>query len=122
MSIIQRFITFASLVWWPGSYTANAKKRLSRIQRLACLRIKGAMCTSPIGAMEALTGLLPLELVIHCEAAVLRLSSLGCWSYLHSSQGQSSMLVKLERSDPIFNIGFGVMRPAFNLNPNMSLH
>jgi len=42
----------------------NAKKILSRIQRLACLGITGAMHSSPAGAMEALVGLPPLELVI----------------------------------------------------------
>jgi len=42
----------------------NAKTRLRSIQRLACLGITGAMHTSPTGAMEALVGLSPLELVI----------------------------------------------------------
>jgi len=42
----------------------NAKKTLSSIHRLSCLRIMGAMNTSPTGAVEALIGLPPLELVI----------------------------------------------------------
>jgi hypothetical protein len=36
-------VTFASMVWWPGCQTASAKKKLNRIQRLACLGIAGAM-------------------------------------------------------------------------------
>jgi hypothetical protein len=40
---------------------ATVKKRLSRIQRLACLGITGVMRTTPTRAMEALTGLPPLE-------------------------------------------------------------
>jgi hypothetical protein len=32
VSIIWRFITFASLVWWPNCQTANTKKRLSKLQ------------------------------------------------------------------------------------------
>jgi hypothetical protein len=52
-SIIRPSITFASLVWWPGCQTASAKKRLSRVQKLACLGIRGAMRTIPTSATEA---------------------------------------------------------------------
>jgi len=37
VSIIRPSITFASLVWWPGCQTASVKKKLRRVQRLACL-------------------------------------------------------------------------------------
>ena len=59
---------------------ANAKKRLSSIQRLAWLGITGAMRTTPTGAMETPTGLPPLELVIQGEerSAAYHLWSLGC--------------------------------------------
>jgi hypothetical protein len=85
ISIIRQSITFAALVWWPGCQTANPKKRLRRVQRLACLGIMGAMCTTPTSAMEALTCLPPLELVVQSEvsSAAHRLWSLVCWSYLH---------------------------------------
>ena len=54
VSIIRPPITFASLVWCPGSQTASTEKRLSRVQRLACSGVTGMMRTIPIGAMEAL--------------------------------------------------------------------
>ena len=43
------------------------------------------MCTTPTDAMEALTCLPPLDLVVQGEAraAAYRLCSLGCWSYRH---------------------------------------
>jgi hypothetical protein len=117
VSIIWWFITFASLVWWPSYQTANTKKRLSRIQRLACLGIAGAMRNSPIDVMEALTGFSTLELVIQCEAkpAAHFPWSLGFFSYLHRSRVHSSIFMRIERSDPIFNMGFDVMRPALNI-------
>jgi hypothetical protein len=59
ISIIRPSVTFASLVWWPGCQTASAKKKLSRVQRLACLGITGAMRTTPTNAVEALICLLP---------------------------------------------------------------
>jgi hypothetical protein len=51
---VRPSIHFASLVWGPGYQMANARKRISRVQRLACLGKKGAMGNTPTGAMEAL--------------------------------------------------------------------
>ena len=74
VSIIRPSITLASLVWWPGCHAASAKKkRLSSIQRLACLGITGAAHTIPAGAMEALTCLPSLELAVQGEARLAAL-------------------------------------------------
>ena len=64
---------------------ASADNRLSRVQRLACLRITGTMRTTPTSAMEALTCLPPVELLDQSEVrlAAHRLWSLESWSYLH---------------------------------------
>jgi len=119
VAIIRPSVTFASLVWWPGCQTASAKTKLSRVQRLACLGITGAMRTTPTNAVEALICLHPLDLVVQSEArsAVHRLWSLGCWSYLHPNRGHSSILIWLQQSDPIFNMGIDVMRPVYNFEP-----
>ena len=97
VAIIRLSVTFASLVWWPGCQTASAKRKLSRVQRLACLWITGAMRTTPTNAVEAHICLPPLELVVQSEArsAAHRLWSLGCWSYLHPNRGHSSILKQL---------------------------
>jgi hypothetical protein len=118
VAIVKPTISFASLIWWPGCQMVSAKKRLRKVQRLACLGVTGAIRTTPTGAMEALTGLLPLDLLIQGEArlAAHRLWSLGCWSYLHPSQGHSCILTRLQKSDPIFNMGVNVMKPVFNLD------
>ena len=104
-SIVRPTLTFASLVWWPGCQTSSAKKKLSQVQRLAFLGITGVIRTTPTGAMEALIGLPPLELVIEGEArlAAHRLWSLGCWSYLRPQRGHSCILTRFQKSDPIFN-------------------
>ena len=57
VAIVRPTISFASIVWWPGCRKASAKKKLSKLQRLACLGITGAIRTTPTGAMEALFGL-----------------------------------------------------------------
>jgi len=59
---------YCILTWWPGCQMANAKKRLSRIQRLACLGIAEAMHTTPSGAIEAHNDVPPLDLVTEDEA------------------------------------------------------
>jgi len=122
LSIIRPSISPASLVWWPGSQTASDKKRLSRGQRIACLRITGAICTTPTDAKEALTDLPPLDLVIEGEAwsAAHCLWSVGCWSYLHPNQ-RHSILTRLQKSDPMFTIGVKVWGQLSILNPNIGL-
>ena len=119
VSLIWPSITFTSLVWWPGCQTANAKKKLSRIQRLTCLGITGAMHTTPTSAVKVLICLPPLELVVQSEvrSAAHHLWSLGCWSHLHPNRGCSSILMWLQQSDPVFSMGVDVTRPAFNLEP-----
>jgi len=73
---------------------ASEKKRLSKVQRLASIGISRAIRMTPTGAMEALAGLLQLDLVIQGEASSVahRLWSLGCWAYLHPNQGYICIL------------------------------
>ena len=98
ISIIRPSITSASLVWCPGFQTVSAKKRLSRVQRLACLGLTGAMCTTLTITMAALIGLPPLELLVQNDPRLAThcLWSLRCWSYLHPSQGHCSILIRLQ--------------------------
>jgi hypothetical protein len=119
-AIVRPSISFASLVWLPGCQTASTKKKLSKVQQtLACFGIKGALRNTPTGSKEALVGLPPLDVVIQGEASSTahRLWNLGCWSYLHPQQGHSSILTRLQKSDPIFNIRVDFMRPVFKLEP-----
>ena len=44
-------------------------------------------------------------------------SCLGCWSYLHPNRGHSSILKRLQQSDPVYSMGLDVMRPTYNLEP-----
>ena len=69
VSIIRLHITFTSFVWWPGCQMASAKKKLSRVQRLACLGMMGATRTTSTNAVEALICLPPLERVVQSEAS-----------------------------------------------------
>ena len=87
-SSIQPFITFESLVWWP-----------CRIQTLVCLGITGAM--------EELTCLPPLDLLVQGKArtAAHPLWSVGYWVYLHLPRGHSSTLIQLQKVNATFTLG-----------------
>jgi len=80
------------------------------------------MHTTPMGTMETLTCLPPLDLVVQGEArsAAHRLWSLGYWSYLQPYQGLSSTLMRLQKTDPIFNTSVNVSQ-HLTLNPSIEL-
>jgi hypothetical protein len=98
---------------------ASTKSKLSIVQRLACLGIMGSFHTTPTGGMEALVGRPPLDLMIQEEvrSAAHRLWSLGCWFYLHPRQGHFCILIRLQETDPIFNMRVDATRPVYNLEP-----
>jgi len=78
VAIVLPIISFAFLLWWPGCQTASARKKLSKVQKLACLRIMGGIRTTPTGAFEALVGLPPLNLVIQGGRGRRHIAS-GVW-------------------------------------------
>jgi len=54
IAIIRPMITHAAVVWWPRVELGVARAMLSRVQRLACLAITGAIRTSPTAALEVI--------------------------------------------------------------------
>ena len=74
------------------------------------------MCITPMSAMNALTCLPCLDLLVQGKArsAVHRLWSLGCWSYHLSIGGHSVVLMQIQRSGNIFSMESDIMRPAEN--------
>ena len=107
---------FCNLGMMIGCQTANSERKLNRIQGLACLWIKGAMRTIPTNVVEVFICFPLLDLVVQSEARSVahRLRSKGCWSYLHPNRGHRSVLIRLQQSDPIFNMWVDVMRPVYN--------
>jgi hypothetical protein len=66
--VMRPVLTYGSMVWWPRVRYNVSRIELSKIQRLACLAITGAMKTTPTAAMEVLLGLPPLRVKIEAEA------------------------------------------------------
>jgi ribonuclease HI len=67
-AVIRPVIAYGSLVWWPKGLQTTAQQKLTKIQRLACLGITGAMKTTPTAALEALLDLPPLHLYVEGQA------------------------------------------------------
>jgi hypothetical protein len=94
--VIRPFIFYGALVWWSKTMHKTTKTLLSRIQRMACLAIMGAMRSTPMAAMEVLLNLTPLDLLIMAEArmALYRLQI--------TKQPPASTSIGNKVSDPIF--------------------
>jgi hypothetical protein len=95
----------------------TTKKRLSRVQRHASLEMTGAVCTTCTGAMETLASphrswYLRLRRGQLCIVSGVLQVGRTFTSVRHS------ILMRLQQSDPIFNMGVDFIRPAFNLEPN----
>jgi hypothetical protein len=53
--LIRPVLTYGSMIWWLKA----TKTELKKLQRLACLAIKGPMKMTPTAAVEVLLGLPP---------------------------------------------------------------
>jgi hypothetical protein len=57
-------------IWWRRIKLKIYQAEFSKLQRMACLGITGAMRTAPSAAMEVLLGLPPLQLYVETEAKI----------------------------------------------------
>jgi len=65
-AIVKPKLAYGALVW-AASINKTTAKKLERIQRLALLAVTKTLRTKPTAAMEACTGLMPLEIYIKRE-------------------------------------------------------
>jgi hypothetical protein len=68
--VVNHIITYAGMIWCPRVEYKTSQVKLSKLQRLACLGITGAMRTGPTAAIEVLLWLPTLNLKIDAEARV----------------------------------------------------
>jgi len=88
-SVIRPMLLYAAVVWWSRTSRATTQRSLSRLQRMGCLLITGAMRSTPTAAMEVLLGLPPLHIVAKAEAMACcqRLEAAGQWRRRTSGHG-----------------------------------
>lgn len=100
--VVRPTITYASLIWWHKTNRAGFISKLSKLQRLACLGITGAMITTPTAAMEMLLDLPPLHLVMRAEALGaayrLNINAIGLRSGNRKIGGHNEIFNQLENT------------------------
>jgi hypothetical protein len=79
--VVRTITTYAAMIRWPRLMYKTSHAKLSKLQRLACLGITGAIRAAPTAATEVLLGLPPFHLKIEAEAlvAIYRLSCNEQW-------------------------------------------
>ena len=79
--MIRPVITYACTSWVGGVNKKYLEKKLSRVQRLACLMISSAFPSTPTGALEMLLNIMPINEFILSEAVkgLYRLSRVSFW-------------------------------------------
>jgi hypothetical protein len=70
IAVVRPIVTYAATVWWPRVKFKRSQAELSKLQRVACLGITGAIKTAPTAVMEVLLGLPPLHLQVEVEAMI----------------------------------------------------
>ncbi|KAL7725287.1 hypothetical protein ACLKA6_000704 [Drosophila palustris] len=69
-TIVKPILTYASLAWWTKVKQRKAAAELSKLQRLVCVGMTGAMSTCPTDALGIITGISPLPILIEKEASL----------------------------------------------------
>jgi hypothetical protein len=69
-AVVRPIVTYAATIWWPRVKLKTGQTELSKLQRMACLGITGAMRTTPTAAMEVLIGFPPLHLQVEAESKI----------------------------------------------------
>lgn len=102
-SIIRPILTYASFLWWKEAYKVGVNKKLTQLQRLACLYTTGVMQTTPTAALEVALELLPLNIFIEREAmrTTYRLQIQNLLK--KNSNGHGGVLNKLIAIEPILS-------------------
>ncbi|KAJ8955141.1 hypothetical protein NQ318_009034 [Aromia moschata] len=122
-AIVRPVITYGAIVWWPGTRTDKARKQLDKVQRLACLGITSAMRTAPSRAIEVLTGLPPLHLVIEHEAmrSAYRLTGLGHWIGEEQTTGHATIWNKATKNCPVLLMLQDRVEPTICPSPKLGI-
>jgi hypothetical protein len=112
--VIRPVLTYGSKVWWLRVRYDVSKIELSKIQRLACLAITGAMKMTPTTAMEVLLGLPPLHVMTEAEAqaGIYRLMCNQQWKPKSTNFGHTKKSWNMEH-EPILQMGSDKLLPKY---------
>jgi hypothetical protein len=112
--VIRPALTYSSTVWWLRVRYNVSRTELSKMQRLACLAITGAMKMTPTAAMEVLLGLHPLHVMTEAEAkaGIYRLICNQQWKPKSTNFGHTKKSRDMQH-EPILEMGSDRMLPRY---------
>jgi hypothetical protein len=98
-AIVRHIVTYAATIWWPRVKLRTSQAELSKLKRMACLGITGAMRTAPTAAMQVLLGLPTLHLKVEAETRIgnYRLCCNEQWKLKSEGFGHAYMTQDMEK-------------------------
>jgi hypothetical protein len=101
----------------------QSRRKLNKLQRLACIAIAWAMKTTPTAAMEVLLGLPPLHVVIEAEsqAGIYILMCNQQWRPKSTNYGHAKRSRDMEQ-EPILLMGTDRMTPRYVFHKPFKIH
>ena len=70
--MVRPIMTYACLSWVGGFEKLYLRKKLLKVQRLACLILSSAFPSTPTSALEMLLDIIPLDEFIRVEAVLYK--------------------------------------------------
>ncbi|XP_050311838.1 uncharacterized protein LOC126747328 [Anthonomus grandis grandis] len=100
--MVKPIITYGAVVWHDTTKLSTVRRKLDKVQRLACVCITGAMKTCPTAALEVIVNLAPLHLAVEGAAkrAMFRLAR----DRTNSRDIDQRAWVSQTRSIPLFDL------------------
>ena len=91
--MVRPIVTYAAIVWWPKVTQVTAINKCTKLHRLLCLSLTGALRTCPTAAMESILNLTPLHIRIK-EVAAMSLLRIKLQSGLLATESGHASLLK----------------------------
>lgn len=100
-AIVRPALSYGSVVWWRRCQLSIVQQQLSKLQRMACIAISGAIRTTPSAALEVLLDLPPVHLFIEKEAtmSIQRMGTVGLLSQRANAVNHASDLINGRRDE-----------------------
>ena len=100
-AVIRPIITYGSAVWIQKIDEKTLQKKLTKLQRKACLMITNGSCSTPTAGMEAILSMRPLHIHVAetAIASLQRMSRQGTWTAQEGEtvSGHARTLMKMAK-------------------------
>ncbi|XP_017467893.1 PREDICTED: uncharacterized protein LOC108360207 [Rhagoletis zephyria] len=119
--VVKPIVTYASLAWWTKATQRGASTKLSKLHRIVCIGITGAMKTCLADALSAVVGIPPFPILIEKEATTAALRILNTSDLkIGNMTGHMKVLMKFA-NDPILQMRDAIV-PKLEISRKFEVH